>query len=69
MPERLINDYLELRHSQCSMYIFVQEQKFMDYLPEEELKLVTKPYFFCHQKICYIWPASVPRGKVKMSGV
>ena len=27
------------------------------------------PYFYVHSRICYIWPSSVPWGKVKLNGV
>ncbi|OGU27501.1 MAG: hypothetical protein A2057_05245 [Ignavibacteria bacterium GWA2_35_9] len=62
---------------------------FLEYLPEDELKIVNRlrqlildcipdcveklsynvPYYYRHSRICFIWPASVPWGNVKMKGV
>ena len=27
------------------------------------------PYYYLHSRICFIWPASVPWGKVRLNGV
>ncbi len=41
-----------------------------DCLPYTKEKLsYNVPYYFGHSRICYIWPASVPWGKVRPEGV
>ncbi len=54
------------------------ERKIVDFLreivfeciPECEEKLsYNVPYFYRHSRICFIWPASVPWGNVKLEGV
>ncbi len=62
---------------------------FLDYIPEQELKIVAcfrkliftcipdceeklaynVPFYYRHQRVCFIWPASIPWGNVKMNGV
>jgi len=59
-------------------YLPDNERDIIDYLreiiqeciPECSEKLsYNVPYFSKHSRICFIWPASVPWGNVKMSGV
>jgi hypothetical protein len=59
-------------------YIPDNERKIVDFLreliteciPECKEKLsYNVPYFSKHSRICFIWPASVPWGNVKMNGV
>ena len=41
-----------------------------DCMPHAKEKLsYNVPYFFIHHNICFIWPASVPWGKVQKDGV
>ncbi len=54
--ERVIVDYLREIVFEC--------------IPECKEKLsYNVPYFSKHTRICFIWPASVPWGNVKMNGV
>jgi len=68
---------------------FVSIEEFLDFLPENELKIVQHlrsiildcfpnpkeklsynvPYYFQQSRVCFIWPSSVPWGKVKRDGV
>lgn len=42
----------------------------LDSIPDCMEKLsYNVPYYFRHSRICFIWPASVPWGKVKTEGV
>jgi hypothetical protein len=42
----------------------------LDCLPNSREKLsYNVPYYFLNARVCFIWPASVPWGKVKMNGV
>lgn len=48
---------------------FLRELMF-ECLPHCEEKLAYNvPFYYYHSRICFIWPASVPWGKVKISGV
>ncbi|MCB0699498.1 MAG: DUF1801 domain-containing protein [Chitinophagales bacterium] len=67
---------------------FKSIEEFLEYLPEDELKIVQKlrklilscmpegkeklaynvPFYYQHKRVCYIWPASVPWGKIKETG-
>ena len=54
--ERIIVDYLR--------------EIIFESIPECKEKLsYNVPYYSNHARICFIWPASVPWGKVKMNGV
>ena len=59
-------------------YLPEKERAVVDYLreiifeciPECEEKLsYNVPYYYRHARICFLWPASVPWGNVKMDGV
>ncbi len=65
-----IDDFLE--------YLPVHERKIVDRLralildciPDSMEKLsYNVPYYYRHTRICFIWPASVPWGQVKLEGV
>jgi len=54
------------------------ERKIVDYLREIIIECIPEckeklsynvPYFSRYSRICFIWPASVPWGNVKMNGV
>ncbi len=68
---------------------FSSVDEFLDFLSNEELKLVQHlrqiilecipacqeklaynvPFYYRHSRICFIWPSSIPWGKVKEEGV
>ena len=68
---------------------FKHIDEFLDYLPEQERRLVdflreivldcipdareklsyNVPYYSRNRRICFIWPSSIPWGKVKKEGV
>lgn len=67
---RDINDFLE--------YLPEAELAVVDRLREIVLSTIPRckeklsynvPYYYCYSRICFIWPASVPWGKVKNEGV
>ena len=42
----------------------------MECIPDAKEKLAYNvPYYYRHSRICFIWPASVPWGNVKLNGV
>ena len=59
-------------------YLPENEKRIVDYLREiiiecipdcDEKLSYNVPYYSKYSRICFIWPASVPWGKVKMNGV
>lgn len=50
--------------------VSVLDEMIKDLIPGVKRKLsYNVPYYSVRQKICFIWPASVPWGKVKLHGV
>lgn len=59
-------------------YLPDREREIVDYLRELIIECIPEckeklsynvPYYSKHSRICFIWPASVPWGNVKMNGV
>lgn len=59
-------------------YLPDKEREIVDYLREIILECIPDcqeklsynvPYYYKHSRICFIWPASVPWGNVKLKGV
>ncbi|MBO6524459.1 MAG: DUF1801 domain-containing protein [Balneolaceae bacterium] len=68
---------------------FISIGEFLDYLPQNELKIVEElrnlvfecipdakekisynvPFYSRNKRICFIWPSSIPWGKVENNGV
>jgi hypothetical protein len=60
-------DYLPDRERQIVDYL---REIIFECIPDCHEKLsYNVPYFSKHARICFIWPASVPWGNVKMNGV
>lgn len=62
----------------CLDYLPEEERMIVDYLRElihecipncREKLSYNVPYYYRHSRICFIWPSSIPWGKVKLSGV
>lgn len=62
----------------CYSYVKIQELEIMQLLRQIIVETIPNcteklsynvPYFYGHSRICYLWPASIPWGNVRMTGV
>lgn len=62
----------------CYAHVTPQELEIMLFLRELIVEIIpgcteklsyNVPYFYGNSRICYLWPASIPWGKVSMNGV
>lgn len=65
-----VDEFLEFLPDHEREIVDILRSIVMDCLPEAMEKLsYNVPYYFLKSRVCFIWPASVPWGNVKMNGV
>ena len=65
-----VDDFLEYLPEHERAMVDVLREIVMESIPEASEKLAYNvPYYYRHSRVCFIWPASVPWGKVKLNGV
>lgn len=64
-----MDDFLEYLPEEEKEIVFFLRKIVLECMPDSKEKLAYNvPFYYRHSKICYIWPASIPWGKVS-SGV
>lgn len=71
MPEfNSIEDFLEYLPQSERSIVDSLRSLIMSCIPEATERLsYNVPYYYRYSRICFIWPSSVPWGKVRMEGV
>ena len=65
-----IDDFLEYLPDQERVIVDKLREIILECMPHVREKLsYNVPYYFGYRRICFIWPAAVPWGKVPMDGV
>jgi hypothetical protein len=63
-------EFFEQLSEQEKPLVSLLDELIRDLIPDVKRKLsYNVPYYSLQQRICFIWPASVPWGNVKLSGV
>jgi len=65
-----VEDFLDFLPENELQIVSVLRNIILENLPNCKEKLsYNVPYYYGRRRICFIWPASVPWGKVKLNGV
>ena len=65
-----VDDFLEFLPDEEREIVDVLRELTLQSIPDVTEKLAYNvPYYYRHSRICFIWPAAVPWGNVKMDGV
>lgn len=65
-----VDDFLEYLPERERIIVDILRELVLETIPEASEKLAYNvPYYYRHSRVCFIWPASVPWGKVKLNGV
>ncbi|MDX2247535.1 MAG: DUF1801 domain-containing protein [Bacteroidia bacterium] len=67
---RSIEEFLDYLPDHERVMVDILREIIWECIPECREKLsYNVPYYWRHSRICFIWPSSVPWGKVKLHGV
>lgn len=65
-----IEEFLDYLPERERAIVDILREIIMDCMPDCTERLsYNVPYYYRHSRVCFIWPASVPWGKVKLDGV
>jgi len=65
-----ISDFLNFLPKHELQIVQILRAIILECLPNPIEKLAYNvPYYYLHSRICFIWPASIPWGNVRMNGV
>lgn len=65
-----VEEFLDYLPERERAIVDILREIIMDCMPDCTERLsYNVPYYYRHSRVCFIWPASVPWGKVKLDGV
>lgn len=67
---RNVDEFLDFLPEHELLIVETLRSLILEVIPEATERLsYNVPYYFRNRRVCYIWPASIPWGNVKMEGV
>ncbi|MCB9082292.1 MAG: DUF1801 domain-containing protein [Lewinellaceae bacterium] len=67
---RTVDDLLDYLPDEERAMVDILRELLLESIPDVVEKLAYNvPFYYRHSRVCYLWPASVPWGNVKLQGV